>query len=297
MNLQLLKENPLVIGVVLILVVGSGGLGFFLGMSPPSTEDPTPTPTPEQQPQTLDDIEFNSTELLASHQETVQSHSLHKTTFAVYRNNETAYVQETTASDTQLLSFTRHSSGKTTELWAQSNPSQTLIYNYETENVTESRTADFEDRRTQDVSLQYLLNSGEFKYTNVSITGESNFRLTNLTDEEQFKLAIPAVSHRTNATLSNVSVNGTFENGHITHLEGTFEYTTESGPQRNAAGNVTNNTTTTNTIDYKFVISVDTNGDNITLQEPSWVSEYETQSSEANETETNTSTETNSSEN
>lgn len=292
MVFQTLKENPTLVGVIIILLIASGGVGYFVGM-PSQPEQPTETPTQEQpKQQTLDDIEFNQTDLLNSHRKAVMERSLHETSLTVYRNNSTAYVQETAASDTRLFSFTRDERGETTELWVQSDPAKTLRYTYETENVTTVTNANYEQRRTQDDFLQYAFNAGDYKFTNVSITGPSTFRLTNLTDTEQLKLAIPAVSHRTNATITNTSINGTFENGHITRLEGTFDYTIESGPETNAAGNVTNNSTTKITTDYRFLLTVDNNADNISIQKPTWVTEYETATNETetdpvNETETN----------
>lgn len=290
MNFQKIKENPMVLGIIIILLIGSGGVGYFVGNAFHPTE-PTQTPTQEQPKQpTLDNIEFNETESLESHRTAVMERSLHETSLSVYRNNSTAYVQRTATSDTQLFSFTRDVRGETTEIWVQSDPSQNLRYTYETENVTNITTQNYEQRRTQGQFLRYALSAGEYKFTNVSITGQSTFRLTNITDSKQLALAIPGVSHQTNATITNTSINGTLENGQITRFEGTFDYTIKASPETNAAGNVTNNSTDNVTTTYRFVLTVDNTAENISVQKPDWVTQYETEmeaTKPANETETN----------
>lgn len=234
MDFNQLLDNKLVLGLTVAVLIATAAAGGFFLAQDPSTEQRT--------------VNFNSTELLNSHQNQLnnsQPYSISLTAERVNTNTNTTnnstllYAQTATVDDNTTHIETTSRSGNTVEVWAT--PDTITKYNRTTGEKTQLPETPT-DAQTQHTFLKQILLTGNYEFTEVSVTGPSRFKLTQVTDKDQLLYAYPGLTGTNNGTIENVTITGMFQSGMIADVHGTFDYT----PQAQNASTTT----------YSFTIDV-----------------------------------------
>jgi len=283
-----IQDNPLAV-IVLIAALSTFLILSVVAIMQPGihADPPANNTTNETQQNLVTNQTLNTQNVVLSHYNATTAQKTTKTSLTIYRNNTTAYVQNTKLDQNNYQSFTREITGNTNEIWVKSNNTTTLFYDYQTETVTKPNDIDLEERQTQTRFIRTLLNAGKYNYITSSPTGKSHFTLTEITNKSQLLFAFPAVPNDENATITSTQINGVIQNGQVKQINGSFQHTISYQDTIGANGNTTQNIT--KTTNYRFTFTTTTDKTTYTIQKPSWVSEYETeQNTTTNETPSNT---------
>lgn len=216
------KQQTVTVVILCISLFISGlGIGAFILGPPPSNNTQTPTTNSSN-------IAFNGSELVQSHQtklDTQQPYKLTLTSAAKPPKNATLrvfYAETVQVQHNGTHITTGPVEDGQTEMWVTAN--QTLLYYADNDTVEETTLTRLDDRQTKYLFLKQMFDAGEFKYTNISVTGESTFVMTELTNKEQLLYAYPGLSGQTEGEVRNVTISGTVQNGVVTQLNGTFDF-------------------------------------------------------------------------